>query len=511
MRKEKSIGWYLVLYISLLITFIILSLVIYFNKYMVNNARDLDSNIRMTITSLMSNAYSRMEKDNSFSEISDISDALIKNGILSYISVEDKATNKELWSKKSSSYSKETENLKISQIKRETPHYIITTGYVLGAMQTGNIQMVLFNTRIFVLVFLLLGFIVSVLISNIVSKPITKLIGGVKEFSKGDFNHQLKETKLYELNELVVAYNEMAKQLKELYESLETKVRERTIALEDANKQLKETQAMMVHSEKMRSLGQLVAGIAHEINNPINFIYGNIIHLERYSNDLINLIDLYTKTEDAIPEDKRKEIDRIKKEIDLEFLHDDIADLIKSCKEGTERTKNIVQDLKNFSRLEEMVLSDFDVPKEIETTLNILHNKIKNRVTIYKNYEENLPKIPAYGGQLNQVFMNILDNAQYAVGDSGEIYIDVTKDNENIIIKFRDNGKGISPENLKKIFDPFFTTKPVGEGTGLGMSIAYKVIKNHNGDISVESTEGEGTTFTIKLPIKNKEVENGKV
>ena len=107
--------------------------------------------------------------------------------------------------------------------------------------------------------------------------------------------------------------------------------------------------------------------------------------------------------------------------------------------------------------------------------------------------------------------MNILDNAQYAVGDSGEIYIDVTKDNENIIIKFRDNGKGISPENLKKIFDPFFTTKPVGEGTGLGMSIAYKVIKNHNGDISVESTEGEGTTFTIKLPIKNKEVENGKV
>lgn len=510
MQKEKKLGWYLVLTTSLLITFIILSLVGYFTKYMVKNAKDVDTNIQMTVTSLVSSAYGRLEKTNNIDEISDISDALIRNGILSYVYVVDKSTNAVVWANKHQ-LTKLNMNSKIIERKRETQHYIIATGYIMGALQTGNIQMVLDNTRIFVLVFLLVAFILSVLISNIASKPITNLIEGVKNFSKGDFNHQLSKTQLYELNELVDAYNEMAKQLKELYESLETKVQERTIALEDANKQLKETQAMMVHSEKMRSLGELVAGIAHEINNPINFIYGNIIHLERYSNDLISLIDLYTKEEGFIPEDKKEEINKIKKEIDLEFLHDDIKDLIRSCKEGTERTKNIVQDLKNFSRLEEMVLSDFDIPKEIETTLNILHNKIKNRVNIHKNYEENLPKIPAYGGQLNQVFMNILDNAQYAVGESGDIFIDVNKDDKDIIVKFRDTGKGISEENIKKIFDPFFTTKPVGEGTGLGMSIAYKVIKNHNGDISVESKEGEGTTFTLRLPIKNKEVENGKV
>ena len=510
MEKEKKLGWYLVLTTSLLITFIILSLVVYFTKYMVENAKDVDSNLRITVSSLMSYAYGKIERTQNFEELSDISNSLIRNGILSHVYVIDKSKNKVVWVNKHE-FSKANSRAKIVEIKRETQHYIIISGYITGAMQTENIKLVLFNTRIFVLIFLTIAFILSVLISNIISKPINNLISGVKEFSKGDFNHQLNKTKLYELNELVDSYNDMASQLKELYESLELKVQERTEALEEANKQLKETQAMMVHSEKMRSLGELVAGIAHEINNPINFIYGNIIHLERYSNDLINLIDLYTKEEEFIPEDKREEINKIKKEIDLEFLHDDITDLIKSCKEGTERTKNIVQDLKNFSRLEEMVLSDFDVPKEIETTLNILHNKIKNRVTVHKNYEEGLPKIPAYGGQLNQVFMNILDNAQYAVGETGEIFIDVTKDDENIIVKFRDTGKGIPEENLKKIFDPFFTTKPVGEGTGLGMSIAYKVIKNHNGDITVESKEGVGTTFTVKLPIKNKGVENGKV
>ena len=472
--NERRLGWYLVLSVSLLITFTILSVVYYFTKYMIDTTKDFDSNLQRSVSSLVFNNYSEIEQTGDFTKLAQISDALKKNDIIKYIYIVDRKTNKLLWSDKNE-YAKIDNKTPVLEIRQETSQHSIVIGYVFGALQTGNAQMVLFNTRVFVFAFLLFGFILSILISNIVSKPIMKLINGVQEFSKGNFDHQLEKTKLYELNELIEAYNEMAKQLKELYSSLEIKVQERTEELEKANKQLKETQAMMVHSEKMRSLGELVAGIAHEINNPINFIYGNIIHLERYSNDLFSLIEMYEKEENCIAEDKKEEINNYKKEIDLEFLRDDIKDLIKSCKEGTERTKNIVMDLKNFSRLEEMVLSEFDIPKELNTTLNILHNKIKNRVTIHKNFEENLPKIPAYGGQLNQVFMNILDNAQYALGESGDIYIDVYRNDKNIAIKIKDTGKGIDPKNLEKIFEPFFTTKPVGEGTGLGMSIAYKL------------------------------------
>ena len=194
----------------------------------------------------------------------------------------------------------------------------------------------------------------------------------------------------------------------------------------------------------------------------------------------------------------------------MDFIKDDINDLIKSCMEGVERTKNIILDLKNFSRMDEMVFSECNIPKEIDTTLNILNNKIKNRITVHKNYEENLPKIEAYGGQINQVFMNILDNAQGAIKGTGDIYISAKKDGENIVVSFEDTGCGIAPENINKIFEPFYTTKPVGQGTGLGMSIAYRVIEAHNGKINVASEVGKGTKITITLPINHKIEEDSK-
>ncbi|MBQ8635946.1 hypothetical protein IJX73_02695 [bacterium] len=361
------------------------------------------------------------------------------------------------------------------------------------------------------LLILLTGFVASNLFKSIISKPLSDVSDAAKKITAGDFSIKIQKSNFSEINELIYSYNEMAFQLDELYSSLEQKVHERTLALEEANHKLQETQAMMVHSEKMRSLGELVAGIAHEINNPVNFIHGNIMILQNYVADLLKLIDLYEENNANIPETIKKEIEALKKDIDLDFLRDDIKDLIKSCIEGTERTKNIVLDLKNFSRMEEMVLTQFDIPKEIDTTLNILNNKYKNRITVIKNYSPDTPKIEAYGGQLNQVFMNILDNAQDAMPQGGTLTINTFKDKDNVKIEFIDTGSGIPKENLKRIFDPFFTTKAVGKGTGLGMSISYRVINDHNGNIEAESEIGKGTKFTITLPIvhesKDSEIE----
>jgi len=275
--------------------------------------------------------------------------------------------------------------------------------------------------------------------------------------------------------------------------------------LEVANKELKSSQVMVVHSEKMRSLGQLVAGITHEINNPINFVYGNLIHLKNYSNALLELIEAYQISEAGLSEDKKLELAKLKDKIELDFIKEDLPMLIKSCQDGTERTKNIILDLKNFSRLDEMVVNNVDLEKEIETILNILQNKIKHKIEIVKEYEAGIQTIEGYGGQLNQVFMNILDNACYAIKDSGKIFIRLVTDksvDKGVIIEFEDTGTGMTSEQLAKIFEPFYTTKPVGEGSGLGMSISYKVIQNHNGKISVDSVVGKGTIFKIQLPIK---------
>lgn len=353
-----------------------------------------------------------------------------------------------------------------------------------------------------VLVFLLFGMLASYFLTKIIITPLLELVKGSKELSEGNFSYRFKPTNYLEINELINTYNQMAQSLQTLYTDLENKVKERTKELENANNELKNTQAMMVHSEKMRSLGELVAGITHEINNPINFIHGNMVHLQNYSKALLGIINLYEKCEIDLSEEKKKELKELKEKIELDFLKEDLPMLIKSCQDGTERTKNIILDLKNFSRLDELVVNNIDLVQEIDTTLNILRNKMKNKVEIVKEYENNIPIIEGYGGQLNQVFMNILDNACYAIKEKGTIYIRLQKTEKDVIIEFEDTGCGINKEQTAKIFDPFFTTKPVGEGTGLGMSISYKVIQKHNGTISVNSIEGKGTAFRIQLPIK---------
>lgn len=352
-----------------------------------------------------------------------------------------------------------------------------------------------------VFAFLIFSLIASYYMTKMVTRPLEEMIKGTKELAEGHLTHRLKKTNYLEINELIKTYNQMAENLQTLYDNLEQKVQERTVELETANNEIKSAQAMMVHSEKMRSLGQLVAGITHEINNPINFIYGNMSHLKNYSESLVGLIELYENFEVDLSDEGKKQISKLKEQIELDFLKEDLPALIKSCQDGTERTKNIILDLKNFSRVDEMIINNVDLEKEIDTTLNILHNKIKNRIDVVKDYEDGLPNIEGYGGQLNQVFMNILDNACYAIKDSGKIFIRLKKSENNVIIEFEDTGDGMNKEQVKKIFEPFYTTKPVGQGSGLGMSISYKVIKNHNGDIKVESKEGKGSMFVIKLPL----------
>ena len=380
----------------------------------------------------------------------------------------------------------------------------IIVGFYSEPIVKEGLDILIENMTAMVIIFIFLGFLMSNLVAKVLIKPINMLVRSLVE-AKGDFSHRLEPTNYLEINRLIISYNNMAASLEELYQSMEQQVKDRTHELEDAYTELKNTQAMMVHSEKMKSLGELVAGITHEINNPVNFIYGNLIHLNNYTKELLSVIEKYTEYNDDLTEEHKQAIKELKEEIDLDFLKDDLPDLIRSCQEGTERTKNIILDLKNFSRLEEAVINNVDLPKEIDTTLNILHNKFKNKITVHKEYAQDLPTIEGYGGQLNQVFMNILDNAAFAIKEKGDVWIRIKPENNNMIIEFEDNGCGIDAKNQERVFDPFFTTKPVGQGTGLGMAISYKVIKNHKGNITIESEEGKGTKFTITLPLKMNE------
>lgn len=395
----------------------------------------------------------------------------------------------------------DTNEIRTIYIKKDVYHIYI------GMSKSMYLENYMNDMQIFIKIFfsiiLLSSIFASFMLARSISKPLGTMEETVSKIAQGDLSGRLDYTKYYEINQLVQSYNMMANALQRLYSTLEAQVQDRTKKLKSTLAELQSTQAMMVHSEKMKSLGELVAGIMHEINNPINFIYGNMTHLNNYSKDLIEIIDEYTKVEEAISSDKLQPIKELKNTVDYEFLKSDLPDLIKSCKEGAERAKNIIQDLKSFSRMEEVAITDVDIPHEIDMTLNILHNKLKNKVEIHKEFMENVPKIEAFGGQLNQVFMNIIDNAAGAIEKTGDVWIRINKDDsgKNLVIEIEDNGVGMDEETSRKVFDPFFTTKPVGQGTGLGMSITHKIIKNHQGNISLESKKGEGTKFTIVLPI----------
>ncbi|HEY9747725.1 MAG TPA: ATP-binding protein, partial [Allocoleopsis sp.] len=374
------------------------------------------------------------------------------------------------------------------------------------------------NTR--TTVWLCLGALVvasalGIFTSHWITRPISRLNRASQAMASGNLDQTVEESGIQEINALANSFNYMTGQLRESFtalassnEELEDRVEARTTELKNALSELQRTQAQMLQSEKMSSLGQLVAGIAHEINNPVNFIYGNLGYAQRYIQDLLRFLQLHQQ-HDPHP---HPEVKAAAAEIDLEFLQADLPKILSSMQIGTDRIRQIVLSLRNFSRMDEAELKRVNIHEGIDSTLLILQHRLKahsdrTEIKVIKNYG-NLHPVECYAGQLNQVFMNILVNAIDALEEQSERHgpsqIEISTavvDEKWIQIAIADNGPGISPEIQARIFNPFFTTKPVGKGTGMGMSISYQIITaRHNGKIECLSHPGVGTKFVIHIP-----------
>jgi two-component system, NtrC family, sensor kinase len=333
--------------------------------------------------------------------------------------------------------------------------------------------------------------ILAVYISRIITRPIHQVRNVAMRVTKeANFNLQAPVNTEDEIGALATSLNQLIKQVKHLLEE-----------------QQAEAQARLIQSEKMCSLGQMMAGVAHEINNPVNYISGNLVHIKNYIEDLLTLLQTY-KTE---INDPPAAVQIIAKEIDLEFLEVDLPKLIDSMTFGAERTREIARSLKDFSRLDGGEVEIVDIHACIDSTLLILNNRLKDGIRVVRKYGA-IPTVPGYTGLLYQVFMNLLSNAidaleeKYLDKQQTEFSPEVTittecLDNHWVTVKVADNGSGISPENLQKIFETFFTTKPRGIGTGLGLAISHQiVIEKHGGKINCQSELDKGTEFAITLP-----------
>jgi signal transduction histidine kinase len=338
---------------------------------------------------------------------------------------------------------------------------------------------------------ILLSVVIAVLlalyISRAIARPIQATTNVAQKVTKEEnFDLQAPVTTKDEVGALTISINELIQRVKQLIEE-----------------QKAASQAQLIQSEKMSSLGRMMAGVAHEVNNPLNFIYGNLLHASDYVEKLLVLLEAYTA---EIPHPSEA-IQEMQEEIDLEFLKEDLPKLLQSMKLGAERATQIVLSLKDFSRIDKITPHPIDLHACMDSTLLILNNRLKKEITVIRNYN-NIPTIEGYAGLLYQVFMNLLSNAIDALETSSDnklIAITIgCQDQDSVVIKITDNGLGISLENQAKIFDTFFTTKPRGVGTGLGLAISREIIvEKHGGKITCISEEGVGTEFAIALPIKH--------
>lgn len=264
-------------------------------------------------------------------------------------------------------------------------------------------------------------------------------------------------------------------------------------------RRLEEAQNQLLQSDRMASIGQLAAGVAHEINNPVGFVNSNLGSLQRYVTDMLRLLSVYERAEVALPGAAIQEITQVKEEIDVAFLREDVTSLLAESLDGLKRVTRIVQDLKDFSHVDEAERQWADLEAGLESTLRVVWNELKYKAEVVREFA-GIPPIECFPFQLNQVFMNLLVNASHALDGRGTITIRTGHDDTQVWVEVQDTGRGIKPEHLSKIFEPFFTTKPVGQGTGLGLSLAYGIVKKHGGRVEARSELGRGTVFKVILP-----------
>ncbi|MEW6234775.1 MAG: ATP-binding protein [Candidatus Omnitrophota bacterium] len=267
---------------------------------------------------------------------------------------------------------------------------------------------------------------------------------------------------------------------------------------------LRQLHNRLVRSEKLASLGQLTAGIAHEINNPANYIHSNIYPLKEYVSAFKKTVEAIKAWKENMPPEMRQEYDAVYRETDMDYVLQDCDKLVKSFEDGSNRIAQIVTDLRQYSRGDQGVFIEFNLHDALDSTLNLLQHRFKSHITVHKNYGE-MPPVVCSPGQINQVFMNLLSNAEQAIEGKGNIWIETRRAGGDVVITIRDDGVGIPPENLPKLFDPFFTTKPIGVGTGLGLSISRDIIEQHGGNLSAASEPGAGTSFVVSIPIQKKD------
>ncbi|MGY8870172.1 MAG: sensor histidine kinase [Pseudomonadales bacterium] len=368
----------------------------------------------------------------------------------------------------------------------------------------------------------------SFLLGGYLTNQLKVLSVAAQKISEGNLDFQLPVKGRDEVSDVAIAFNSMASnlreastrrdqfesELKELNRSLEDRVELRTqqirnknTQLTQANQEIKEAQAKLLQSEKMASVGVLAAGVAHEINNPIGFVMSNLHTLETYGQNYRDLVSEYAILMELTNADDQKaqqlKINQLIEQYDLEFMNEDLDVLLRDSIEGTERVKDIVKGLKDFSHIDSVTqFAMCDLNECIQSTLKVVNSELKYHCEIRTELND-LPLTYCCSGQINQVLLNLMINASHAIEDQGIIKVKSQQQGEWLEISVTDTGKGIPADQLDKLFDPFYTTKPVGEGTGLGLSISYGIAKDHQGEIRVASAPGKGSRFTLCLPITN--------